>query len=96
MKKMKINLKVRAKNPAFWVQIALAVGTPVLAYFGLTGADMTTWARVAQTCMQAVSNPYVCMLVTVSVYNALQDPTTPGIGDSARAMTYKKPGGEGK
>lgn len=89
---MKLNLKVRLKNPAFWVQIALAVVAPVMAYFGLTGADMTTWTMVWQTLLNAVANPYVCMLVLVSVYNALQDPTTPGIGDSARALTYSKPG----
>lgn len=89
---MKLNLKIRVKNPAFWVQIALAVAAPVLAYFGLTGADMTSWAVVGQTVLQAIANPYVCVLVAASVYNALQDPTTPGVGDSERALRYTAPG----
>lgn len=89
---MKINWKVRFANPVFWAQIAMAVLTPMLAYFGLTGADMTTWALVGATLLQAVSNPYVCVLMLVSVWNSLQDPTTEGICDSARAMRYTKPG----
>ena len=86
-----MNIKVRMKNPVFWAQIALAVVSPVLAYFGLTGADMTTWAKVLETAAQAVANPYVVVMVLVSVWNALNDPTTAGVGDSKRAMTYEKP-----
>ena len=29
-----MNLKVRVKNPVFWVQIVLSILTPVLAYAG--------------------------------------------------------------
>lgn len=88
---MKINWTVRLKNPVWWAQIALAIVTPILAYFGLTGADLTTWAVVMDTLLKAVSNPYVCFLVVVSVWNAIQDPTTHGLNDSSRAMTYEKP-----
>lgn len=88
---MKINWTVRFKNPAFWAQAAMAVIAPVLAYFGLTGADMTTWATVFDTALNAVSNPYVCVLVIVSIWNALQDPTTKGLSDSERALTYTEP-----
>ena len=86
-----INWQVRFRNPAFWLNIAIAVITPVLAYFGLTGADMTTWATVFQTALNAASNPYVCVLILMSVWNAVQDPTTKGIADSERALTYTKP-----
>lgn len=86
-----VNLKVRMKNPVFWAQIFLAVFTPILAYFGLTGADMTTWAIFGNTLLNAVTNPYVCGLVLVSVWNALNDPTTKGITDSKKAMAYNKP-----
>lgn len=86
-----MNLKVRAKNPVFWFNIALAVVAPVLAYFGLTGADFTTWEFVWETIVKAVQNPYVVFGVLVSVWNALNDPTTAGLGDSKRAMGYKKP-----
>ena len=86
-----MNLKVRAKNPVFWFNIALAVVAPVLAYFGLTGADFTTWEFVLETIVKAVQNPYVVFGVVVSVWNALSDPTTAGVGDSKRAMGYEKP-----
>ena len=88
---MKINIKVRAKNPIFWFNIALAIFMPMLAYFGLTGEDMTTWAKLFETLVNAVKNPYVVFTVIVSVWNALVDPTTRGIGDSERALTYQTP-----
>ena len=36
-----MNLKVRIKNPVFWVQIILGAFATALAYAGLTAADMT-------------------------------------------------------
>ena len=89
---MKINLKVRLKNPVFIVQFILAIFTPILAYAGLTAQDLTTWKALFDLIVQAISNPYVLSLVGVSVWNALNDPTTEGIlKDSDMAMTYKTP-----
>ena len=88
---MKLNLTVRVKNPVFWVNIALAIVAPIMAYFGLTGADFTSWPLVWETFRAAALNPYVVITVVVSVWNAINDPTTAGITDSARAMTYTKP-----
>lgn len=90
-----INLKVRFKNPVFIAQLVLSVMTPILAYAGLTLADMTSWTALGQILVDAIMNPYVLGLVTVSVWNALNDPTTAGLSDSAQAMTYDSPkGGE--
>lgn len=86
-----MNLKVRFKNPVFIAQIILAILTPILAYAGLTVQDVTTWAKLGDLLLGAVQNPYVLGLVAVSLWNALTDPTTKGLGDSARAMTYDKP-----
>lgn len=91
---MKINLKVRFKNPIFIAQIVLAIFTPILAYRGLTTQDITTWKAVGDLIMGAINNPYVLSLVAVSVWNALNDPTTKGISDSVNAMTYDKPKGD--
>jgi phi LC3 family holin len=88
---MKINLKVRFKNPMFYVQLVLSILTPILTYMGLTASDLTTWAKLFDVLLQAVSNPYVVALIIVSVYNALIDPTTVGIGDSENALTYDTP-----
>ena len=88
---MRLNIPVRLKNPVFWAQLGLAVFTPVLAYFGLAGADITSWPVLGATLLAAVRNPYVCALVAVSVWNAVNDPTTAGLGDSARALNYSRP-----
>lgn len=88
---MKINWKVRFKNPVFIGQLVLAIFVPILAYMGLTMEDLTTWTMVGEVLFEAIRNPYVLMLVIVSVYNALFDPTTAGLSDSKRALKYDKP-----
>ena len=88
---MKINWKVRFKNPVFIAQLLLAILTPILAYAGLTVQDMTTWQAIGNLLLGAISNPYVIGLVIISVFNALNDPTTTGITDSAKALTYDAP-----
>lgn len=86
-----INWKVRFKNPMFYVQLLIAVFTPILAYMGITAQDITTWAALANILVQAISNPYVLTLVVVSVYNAIIDPTSSGVTDSSLARTYDTP-----
>ena len=88
---MKINWKVRIRNPYFWLQIGIAILMPILAYLGLSVEDLTTWSKVGQVLLEAVSNPYVLGLVVVSVFNAIQDPTTKGLSDSEKALTYTEP-----
>ena len=88
---MKINWKVRFKNPVFIAQLLLAILTPILAYAGVTVQDMTTWQAIGNLLLGAISNPYVIGLVVISVFNALNDPTTTGITDSAKALTYDAP-----
>lgn len=88
---MKINWKVRARNPVFIAQIILAILTPILAYVGLSFADLTTWRTVWDLIAQAYGNPYLLALVAISVFNTITDPTVKGIGDSRQALRYEKP-----
>ena len=88
---MKINWKVRFKNPVFVGQLVLAIFIPILAYLGITLEDLTTWGKVGHVLFEAVSNPYVLMLVIVSVYNSITDPTVAGLSDSKQALGYEKP-----
>lgn len=90
---MKINWKIRFKNPVFYAQIILAILTPILAYMGITAQDLTSWSYLGQVLIQAVSNPYVLALVVVSVWNAVNDPTTSGVTDSTQALNYDEPNG---
>ena len=88
---MKINWKVRLCNPIFWAQVAAAVVLPILAQLGLGWEDMDTWAALWEALAAAVKSPVILTAVAVSVWNALNDPTTKGLGDSARALDYKEP-----
>lgn len=92
---MKINLRIRMKNPMFLFQVFLAVAVPIGAYFGITGEDVTTWFGLFDIILQAVSNPYVLFMIMVSVYNAITDPTVSGFSDSRQALRYHEPKKEG-
>ena len=52
---------------------------------------MNSWSTLGKILLDAISNPYVIGTVIVSVWNAINDPTTKGFNDSARAMTYTEP-----
>ena len=89
-----INWKVRLHNPAWWLGMAGIVMSPILAYLGLAYSDLTTWSSLANVFVKFISNPYLIGTVVVAVLGAIGvtvDPTTKGISDSARAMTYDKP-----
>ena len=91
-----MNLKVRFKNPVFIVQIILSILLPILAYRSMTLQDLTTWNTLGDLLIGAIQNPYLLGTVAVSVWNALTDPTTEGLGDSDLALTYDKPKEKGK
>lgn len=83
---MKINWKVRIKNKAFWLALipALAmVAQAVAAVFGYT-IDLGTLVGK----LQAVINAVFALLVILGI---VVDPTTEGIQDSDRAMSYPEP-----
>lgn len=83
---MKINWKVRFKNPLFVAQLGMSILVPILAYAGLTVQDLTTWKALGNLLLGAFSNPYVLGLVAISVYNAVLDPTTRGLNDSLNVL----------
>ena len=43
---MKINWKVRFKNPVFWFNLAASIFLPMLACLGFNWEDMTSWQAV--------------------------------------------------
>ena len=60
---------------------------PVFWVQVLTGA-------LANVITGAFSNPYCLFLVASNIWSALNDPTTSGISDSARAKGYTAPSAE--
>lgn len=85
---MKINWKIRIKNPVFWAELAAAILFPILAHMGMNWEDMTTWATLFGVLLEAFKNPVIVVAMIVSVWNAITDPTTKGVSDSERALSY--------
>lgn len=83
---MKINWKVRIRNKAFWLALVPAVlllvqaGAAVFGYtldFGELGNRLLTFV-----------NAVFAVLALLGIVN---DPTTAGVKDSVRALTYERP-----
>ena len=81
-----INWKVRFKNKAFWVAIIPAVLLLVQAIAAVAGItlDFTVLSGRLLAVVEAA-------FVVLSILGIVTDPTTAGIGDSKRALTYEEP-----
>lgn len=86
-----INWKVRMKNPLFWVEVGLAVISTALVYNSLEPQDLTSWNGLGNLIVGIISNPYLLFMCGVSVFNAVNDPTTKGLKDSNNAINYSEP-----
>lgn len=88
--KLKINIPVRLRNWAFWV----GLGATILAAMDVSPEMFTSWGILWQAIVDLINNPYRLGCVVLAIMGVIVDPTTSGIGDSARALTYKKPNKE--
>ena len=83
---MKINWKIRFKNPVFLAQLACAVVMPLITGMGYEWSQMTSWATLGEVIAAALGNPVVVVTMVVSVFNLITDPTTSGLSDSKSAL----------
>lgn len=81
---MKINMKVRLRNPVFWVSFVPAFCMFLYTVLGLfdivppvSEDELVSWLLMV---ISALSN-----------LGVLVDPTTAGMSDSELAMTYEQP-----
>ena len=81
---MKINWKVRLRNPVFWLTGVPAVITTVYAILGLFGV-------VTAISEDLLINLITTLISTLTTLGVLIDPTTKGTSDSKQAMTYTEP-----
>ena len=81
-----INWKVRIKNKQFWVSLIPALAILVQAVAAVFGYTLNLEELVGK--ILAVVGAVFAVLAILGV---VVDPTTAGIGDSARAMTYEEP-----
>lgn len=81
---MKINWKVRIKQPAFWIAtipVMITFAYSVLAFAGFTPS-------ITQ---DTVQNLFIALVALLAQFGIIVDPTTKGVNDSDRAMKYDKP-----
>jgi phi LC3 family holin len=81
-----INWKVRIKNKVFWIALIPAVLILVQTGCSVFGVELDF--GTLQDKLLAVVNALFAVLVILGI---VADPTTEGLGDSKRAMTYEEP-----
>lgn len=84
---MKINVKVRLKNPYFWVGL---VGI-ILTAMGISAETLTSWQAVYDALIGLLTNPFMLGSVFIAVLGVFVDPTTSGVTDSEQALSYDTP-----
>jgi phi LC3 family holin len=86
-----INWKVRFKNRqwvmAFIAQLFIVVQ---LLLAGLNSLGITDF-QLTDAIQQSILNFVNAVFILLSMMGIIQDPTTKGMSDSERAMTYKDP-----
>lgn len=90
IEKLKMNIPVRMQNIWFWIGLA---GT-ILTAMNVSPEMFTSWELVAQELVALFNNPFRLGCVAIAVVGVFVDPTTSGIGDSTRALSYNKPSKE--
>ena len=81
---MKINWKVRFKNKLFLTSFISVIVTFVYTMLSL----FDIYPAITKNTVLNVVNEILMML---SILGVIVDPTTQGIGDSQRAMSYEEP-----
>lgn len=81
---MKINWKVRVKQPAFWIATIPVVITFVYSVLSFAGVTPS----ITQ---DTVQNLFIALVALLAQFGIIVDPTTKGVNDSDRAMNYDEP-----
>lgn len=83
---MKINWKVRMKNKTFWVTMIPAILVLIKAVVAMFGFELDL-SEIGNGLMEVVE----AVFVLLTILGIVTDPTTAGVSDSERAMTYTEP-----
>ena len=89
---MKINVPVRMKNPWFWVGVVSVAITAI----GVDPQTFTSWTAVWEGVKIVLGSPVQLVTMCLAVLSVFVDPTTAGLSDSERALTYNAPAKEDK
>nr|DAT23934.1 MAG TPA: holin [Caudoviricetes sp.] len=83
---MMINWKVRILNKTFWLTLVPALALLLQTFLSVFGVKIELGETINK--LLVFINALFGVLVIVGIVN---DPTTSGISDSSRAMTYERP-----
>lgn len=81
-----INWKVRVLNKTFWLTLVPALALLLQTFLSVFGVKLELGETIDK--LLVFINALFAVLVIVGIVN---DPTTSGISDSSRAMTYETP-----
>ena len=81
-----INWRVRIKNKQFWISLIPAIAILVQAVAAVFGYTLNLEELVGKI-LAVVS----AVFAVLAILGVVVDPTTAGIGDSERAMSYEEP-----
>ena len=81
-----INWKVRVNNKQFWMALIPALALVVQAVAAVFGWELEFSSLTGK--LLAVVDAVFALLVILGI---VVDPTTAGVGDSRRALTYEEP-----
>ena len=84
---MKINWKIRILDQQFWLEIVPAVLLLVQVVAQLLGFELNL-SELGSKLVSVIN----AVFVVLTIIGVVRDPTTPGMGDSERAMQYVEPG----
>lgn len=82
----KINWKVRVKNVNFWVALIPAILLVIQQVAGIFGFTLDL-GNVGDKLMSLAYS----IFAVLAIIGVVNDPTTKGISDSSRALTYDRP-----
>lgn len=83
---MKINWLVRLKNKTFWISVIPAILLLIQAVAAVFGFVLD-FGDLGNKLLAVVN----AVFALLSILGVVNDPTTIGVSDSNRAMTYKVP-----
>ena len=83
---MKINWTVRMKNKVFWLTFIPALLVLIKAVANLFGFNINL-VDIESNLIEVIE----ALFLVLGIVGVVADPTTSGVGDSERALTYDTP-----
>lgn len=83
---MKLNWKVRLGDKAFWLTLIPALGLLIMAICKVFNIELDL-TGISNKLIEVVEAAFAVL----AILGIVRDPTTKGLGDSNRALTYEKP-----